>query len=138
MAFIVFPKGTPRRPGRNMTLGLTQLSLFQGSQGYGSTESDFVDIEGFSSTMPDTSLPELNLQVGYAQINKNLHPPLSVSFCMQIFLFCFVLWLNSALVTLVLPLPRRWVASMSSFLRGSAISRLWTQLLHRCGCVLRN
>ena len=66
MAFIVFPKGTPRRPGRNMTLGLTQLSLFQGSQGYGSTESDFVDIEGFSSTMPDTSLPELNLQVGYA------------------------------------------------------------------------
>lgn len=33
----------------------------QGSQGYSSAESDFVDIEGFSS-MPDTSLPELNLQ----------------------------------------------------------------------------
>ena len=46
-----------------LALGLTQPSI-QGSQGYGSTESDFVDIEGFSSTMPDTSLPELNLQVG--------------------------------------------------------------------------
>jgi hypothetical protein len=34
----------------------------QGSQGYGSTESDFVDIESFPS-VPDTSLPELNLQV---------------------------------------------------------------------------
>jgi len=33
----------------------------QGSQGYGSTESDFVDIEGFSS-IPESSLPELNLQ----------------------------------------------------------------------------
>ena len=46
-----------------LALGLTQ-SPIQGSQGYGSTESDFVDIEGFSSAMPDTSLPELNLQVG--------------------------------------------------------------------------
>jgi len=42
----------------------------QGSQGYGSTESDFVDIEGFAS-MPDTSLPELNLQVG--AVSSMLH-----------------------------------------------------------------
>ena len=38
----------------------------QGSVGYDSTGSDFVDIEGFT-TIPDTSLPELNLQVrGYS------------------------------------------------------------------------
>ena len=34
----------------------------QGSQGYDSAGSDFVDIEGFTA-IPDTSLPELNLQV---------------------------------------------------------------------------
>jgi len=33
----------------------------QGSQGYSSAESDFVEMDQFS-TMPDTSLPELNLQ----------------------------------------------------------------------------
>merc|ERR1719150_1179120 len=32
----------------------------QGSQGYDSAGSDFVDIEGFTA-IPDTSLPELNL-----------------------------------------------------------------------------
>lgn len=36
----------------------------QGSQGYDSAGSDFVDIEGFTTSMPDSSLPELNLQVG--------------------------------------------------------------------------
>ncbi len=38
----------------------------QGSQGYDSAGSDFVDIEGFSqiTPVPDTSLPELSLQVG--------------------------------------------------------------------------
>ena len=34
----------------------------QGSQGYDSAGSDFVDIEGFTH-IPDASLPELNLQV---------------------------------------------------------------------------
>ena len=34
----------------------------QGSQGYDSAGSDFVDIEGFAS-IPDSSLPELQLQV---------------------------------------------------------------------------
>ena len=34
----------------------------QGSQGYDSAGSDFVDIESFTA-IPDTSLPELNLQV---------------------------------------------------------------------------
>ena len=34
----------------------------QGSQGYDSAGSDFVDIEGFTS-IPDSSLPELQLQV---------------------------------------------------------------------------
>ncbi len=34
----------------------------QGSQGYDSAGSDFVDIEGFTA-IPDTSLPELSLQV---------------------------------------------------------------------------
>jgi len=46
----------------------------QGSQGYGSVESDFVDIEGFSS-MPDTNLPELNLQATggiYEQLSERL------------------------------------------------------------------
>ena len=39
------------------------FSVFQGSQGYGSTESDFVDMDGFQNmqTDPSTSLPELNL-----------------------------------------------------------------------------
>lgn len=37
----------------------------QGSQGYDSGGSDFVDIEGFS-VIPDSSLPELNLQVSYS------------------------------------------------------------------------
>ena len=55
-------KGPPSMKCDTLALGMTHLSI-QGSQGYGSTESDFVDIEGFSSTMPDTSLPELNLQV---------------------------------------------------------------------------
>ena len=36
----------------------------QGSQGYDSAGSDFVDIEGFTS-IPDSSLPELQLQVHY-------------------------------------------------------------------------
>ena len=38
----------------------------QGSQGYDSAGSDFVDIEGFSqiTPVPDSSLPELSLQVG--------------------------------------------------------------------------
>ena len=38
--------------------------LLQGSQGYGSTESDFVDMETFPSlqnTADTSSLPELNL-----------------------------------------------------------------------------
>lgn len=37
----------------------------QSSQGYDSAGSDFVDIEGFSQipTIPDTSLPEISLQV---------------------------------------------------------------------------
>jgi len=37
----------------------------QGSQGYDSAGSDFVDIEGFSqiNTLPDSSLPEISLQV---------------------------------------------------------------------------
>jgi hypothetical protein len=37
----------------------------QGSQGYDSAGSDFVDIEGFSqiNPLPDSSLPELSLQV---------------------------------------------------------------------------
>ena len=60
-----------------LALVLTQPSI-QGSQGYGSTESDFVDIEGFSSTMPDTSLPELNLQVRDISLLllllRSLHP----------------------------------------------------------------
>jgi len=34
----------------------------QGSQGYDSAGSDFVDVEGFTA-IPDSSLPELNLQV---------------------------------------------------------------------------
>ncbi len=34
----------------------------QGSKGYDSAGSDFVDIEGFTA-IPDASLPELNLQV---------------------------------------------------------------------------
>ena len=33
----------------------------QGSHGYDSAGSDFVDVEGF--TIPDSSLPELNIQV---------------------------------------------------------------------------
>ena len=37
----------------------------QGSQGYSSTESDFVDMDSFQTMQTDTSsLPELNLQVG--------------------------------------------------------------------------
>merc|ERR1712156_1212806 len=38
----------------------------QGSQGYDSAGSDFVDIEGFSqiNTLPDSSLPEISLQSG--------------------------------------------------------------------------
>ena len=43
----------------------------------------------------------------------------------------FVLWLNTPLVTLVLPLSRRWVESMSSSQRGLAISRPWTPPQHR-------
>ena len=37
----------------------------QGSQGYDSAGSDFVDIEGFSqiTPIPDSSLPEISLQV---------------------------------------------------------------------------
>ena len=37
--------------------------LLQGSQGYGSTESDFVDMDGFQTmqTQDTSSLPELNL-----------------------------------------------------------------------------
>ena len=37
----------------------------QGSQGYDSAGSDFVDIEGFSqiTPLPDSSLPEISLQV---------------------------------------------------------------------------
>ena len=42
----------------------------QGSQGYDSGGSDFVDIEGFTS-IPDSSLPELQLQVNRMQNNKN-------------------------------------------------------------------
>ena len=34
----------------------------QGSQGYASAENDFIDMEGFP-TVPDNSMPELNLQV---------------------------------------------------------------------------
>ena len=38
------------------------IFLLQGSQGYGSTESDFVDMETFPTMQNDTaSLPELNL-----------------------------------------------------------------------------
>ena len=37
------------------------LFCLQGSQGYGSTESDFVDMDGFQSMQDTTSLPELNL-----------------------------------------------------------------------------
>ena len=37
---------------------------FQGSQGYSSAENDFLDMDGFPS-VPDTSLPELNLQVDH-------------------------------------------------------------------------
>ena len=39
----------------------------QGSQGYDSAGSDFVDIEGFSqiTPIPDSSLPEISLQVDY-------------------------------------------------------------------------
>merc|ERR1711923_256725 len=39
----------------------------QGSQGYDSAGSDFVDIEGFSqiTPIPDSSLPEISLQVCY-------------------------------------------------------------------------
>ena len=43
------------------------LFCLQGSQGYGSTESDFVDMDGFQSMQDTTSLPELNL-VGQVRI----------------------------------------------------------------------
>ena len=36
----------------------------QGSQGYDSAGSDFIDIEGFTA-IPDSSLPELNIQVRF-------------------------------------------------------------------------
>ena len=42
----------------------------QGSQGYDSGGSDFVDIEGFTS-IPDSSLPELQLQVNRMQNNSS-------------------------------------------------------------------
>ena len=44
----------------------------QGSQGYDSAGSDFVDIEGFSqiNTLPDSSLPEISLQVRKSQNQK--------------------------------------------------------------------
>ena len=117
-----------------LALGLTQPSM-QGSQGYGSTESDFVDIEGFSSTMPDTSLPELNLQVqGDIFLSTFTNVACISSFCLNVFsmpIFFFVLWLNIPLVTLVLPFPRRWVASMSNSQRGSVTSHPWTPLQHR-------
>ena len=41
----------------------------QGSQGYDSGGSDFVDIEGFTS-IPDSSLPELQLQVNRMKNNR--------------------------------------------------------------------
>lgn len=41
----------------------TSLSSQSSSQGYDSAGSDFVDIEGFPA-IPDSSLPELQLQVG--------------------------------------------------------------------------
>ena len=41
----------------------------QGSQGYDSGGSDFVDIEGFTS-IPDSSLPELQLQVNGMKNNR--------------------------------------------------------------------
>ena len=40
------------------------LAYSQGSQGYESTGSDFVELESFTS-IPDSSLPELNLQVSF-------------------------------------------------------------------------
>ena len=46
----------------------------QGSQGYDSAGSDFVDIEGFSqiNTLPDSSLPEISLQVQKKQKPQSL------------------------------------------------------------------
>ena len=41
----------------------------QGSHGYDSAGSDFVDVEGF--TIPDSSLPELNIQVNSVENSAN-------------------------------------------------------------------
>ena len=41
----------------------------QGSQGYASAENDFIDMEGFP-TVPDNSLPELNIQVRITTLNS--------------------------------------------------------------------
>ena len=54
----------------------------QGSQGYDSAGSDFVDIEGFSqiNTLPDSSLPEISLQV---QQNNSAKTSVYACFCPQ-------------------------------------------------------
>ena len=45
--------------------------FFQGSQGYSSTESDFVDMDSFQTMQPaeNSSLPELNLVGQVCQIS---------------------------------------------------------------------
>lgn len=46
----------------------------QGSQGYSSAENDFLDMDGFPS-VPDTSLPELNLQMSVEAVGKSVYIP---------------------------------------------------------------
>ena len=49
----------------------TSISSQSSSQGYDSAGSDFVDIEGFAN-IPDSSLPELQLQVISTPTDMNL------------------------------------------------------------------
>ena len=49
----------------------TSISSQSSSQGYDSAGSDFVDIEGFAN-IPDSSLPELQLQVISTPTDRNL------------------------------------------------------------------
>ena len=65
----------------------------QGSQGYDSAGSDFVDIEGFSqiTPLPDSSLPEISLQVStffYVKLmqKKKIVGCLNLGYCNATFL----------------------------------------------------
>ena len=59
----------------------------QGSQGYDSAGSDFVDIEGFTS-IPDSSLPELQLQVHHMKQHYRKIYMLFFSLLFAFFLSC--------------------------------------------------